>query len=86
MRHVFFVVYALMAVWLVTASILRVLLSLGSGVALDILPAITGGLGLVALLMLVPRSIRRLRARGRSEPETLAEQLARYTSRRTTGQ
>ncbi len=82
MRHVFFVVYAVMAVWLVIASILRVVLSLRSGVPIDVLPAVTGGLGLVALLLLIPRAVRRVRAGRRSGPATLAEQLERYTARR----
>lgn len=86
MRHLFFLVYALMALWLVAASILRVVLSLQAGVPLDPLPAITGALGLVALVMLVPRTIRRLRRWRRPEPPTLAEQLRRYTSRRSVKQ
>jgi uncharacterized membrane protein len=84
-RHVFFIVYAVMGVWLVLASVLRVVLSLRSGVPIDVLPAVTGGLGLVALLLLVPRAIRRIRRARRSGPETLAEQLERHTSRRATG-
>ena len=82
MRHVFFVVYAVMAGWLVVGAVLRVLLSLHSGVPVDVLPAITGGLGLIALLLIVPRTARRLRAARRPSPATLAEQVERYASRR----
>jgi hypothetical protein len=81
-RHVFFLVYAVMAVWLVVASVLRVVLSLRGGVPIDVLPAVTGGLGLVALLLLIPRAVRRVRAGRRAGPPTLAEQLEQYTSRR----
>jgi hypothetical protein len=80
---VFFAFYVLMAIWLVFASILRVVLSLRSGVALDVLPAITGGLGLVALLVLVPRVLRRIRASRRPAPATLTEQLERHLGRTT---
>jgi hypothetical protein len=84
-RHVFFIVYAVMAVWLVIASVLRVVLSLRSGVPIDVLPAVTGGLGLVALLLLIPRAVRRVRRARRTGPETLAEQLQQYTTRRAAG-
>jgi len=64
-RILFFVMYCVMAFWLVVAAVLRVLLSLSGGVPLDVLPAITGGLGLFALLAVVPRTIRRVRDRPR---------------------
>jgi len=64
-RFLFFGMYCLMALWMLVAAVLRVLLSLGSGVPLDVLPAITGGLGLFALLAVVPRVIRRIRDRPR---------------------
>jgi len=64
-RILFFVMYCVMALWLVVAAVLRVLLSLSGGVPLDVLPAITGGLGLFALLAVVPRTVRRIRDRPR---------------------
>ena len=64
-RFLFFVVYCVMALWMVVSAVLRVLLSLSSGVPLDVLPAITGGLGLLALLGAVPRAVRRIRDRPR---------------------
>jgi hypothetical protein len=63
MRSVFFVMYTLMALWMLAAAVLRVVLSLRNGVALDALPAITGGIGLVALLLLGGRAARRVRRR-----------------------
>lgn len=69
MRSVFFVMYTLMALWMLIAAVLRVVLSLRSGVALDMLPAITGSIGLFALLILAGRGLRRLRRRSpRREP------------------
>lgn len=65
MRTLFFVMYCVMALWLVAAAVLRVLLSLSGGVPLDVLPAITGGLGLFALVAVVPRAVRRIRDRPR---------------------
>jgi hypothetical protein len=64
-RTLFFVMYCVMALWLVVAAVLRVLLSLSGGIPLDVLPAITGGLGLFALLAVVPRTVRRIRDRPR---------------------
>ena len=58
-----FVMYSVMAVWSVVAAVLRFLLSLRSGVPLDVLPAITGSLGVLALLAIGPRVLRRLRDR-----------------------
>ena len=63
MRSVFYVMYTLMALWMLAAAVLRVVLSLRSGVAIDVLPAITGGIGLFALLVLAGRGLRRLRER-----------------------
>ena len=63
MRFLFFVMYCVMALWMLVAAVLRVLLSVSSGVPLDVLPAITGGLGLFALLAVVPRTVRRIRDR-----------------------
>lgn len=63
MRVLFFLMYCVMALWLLVAAVVRVLLSLSSGIPVDVLPAITGGLGLFALLVVVPRTIRRIRDR-----------------------
>lgn len=59
----FFVVYSVMAAWLVVAAVLRIVLSLRSGIPLDVLPAITGGLGLLALTIALPRTLNRIRRR-----------------------
>lgn len=48
------VVYVTMAAWLLIASALRIAIQLGSGLPLDPLPFIGGGLGLLALVALVP--------------------------------
>ena len=73
MRSVFFVMYGVMAVWMLVAAVLRVTLSVANGVPVDVLPAITGGLGLVALAAMVPRTIRRLRRRPRKVSGTWIE-------------
>jgi hypothetical protein len=62
---VFFGMYLVMSSWLVIAAVLRVLLSLADGYALDVLPLITGALGLFALMMVLPRIVRRVRGRAR---------------------
>lgn len=48
------IVYIAMAVWLLLASALRIALQLRVGSALDPLPFLSGGLGLLALLLLLP--------------------------------
>jgi hypothetical protein len=48
------VAYIAMAVWLLIAAALRIALQLGSGIPLDPLPFVSGALGLLALLALVP--------------------------------
>lgn len=73
MRFVFFVFYCVMALWLLVAAVLRVMLSLQAGVPLDVLPAITGALGLLALVIAVPRVIRRIRERPRPFTGELVE-------------
>jgi hypothetical protein len=55
--------YTLMALWMLTAAVLRLFLSLSSGVPVDPLPFITGSIGLLALLTLIPISIARRRVR-----------------------
>jgi hypothetical protein len=62
--------YTLMAVWMLIAAVLRVVLSLRSGVRLDVLPVITGGIGLFALLILGGRALYRVRRRSAREPVT----------------
>jgi hypothetical protein len=66
-RPVFFAVYAVMAGWLLLAAVLRILLLLRSGAALDPLPFISGGMGLAALIVLLPRISTMRRARRSSE-------------------
>ena len=54
-------------------SVLRVVLSVSQGVPLDVLPAITGSLGLLGLVTLIPRSMRRIRVRTRRPSEQWVE-------------
>jgi hypothetical protein len=60
---VILLMYVVMALWLFVVSILRVALSVASGVALDVLPFVTGGIGLVALLIVIPAAVGAVRAR-----------------------
>jgi hypothetical protein len=73
MRPVILTMYVVMALWLFVVSVLRLVLSAGSGVPVDGLPFVTGGLGLLALLLLIPAGIRavlsRLARRG-GRPQT----------------
>jgi hypothetical protein len=62
-RLVLFVMYCVMASWMLVAAVLRVMLSVNNGVPIDALPAITGGIGLFALGSTVPRVIGRVRHR-----------------------
>jgi hypothetical protein len=55
--------YCVMALWMLVAAVLRVVLSLNSGVPVDVLPAITGAFGLLAVVVLVPRLVRSIRNR-----------------------
>lgn len=54
MRAAILVLYVVMGVWLVAASVIRIRLQLANGIALDPLPFVGGGLGVVALLLLFP--------------------------------
>ena len=63
MRPVLLTAYVVMALWLLLASVLRVALSAGSGTSVDGLPFVTGGLGLVALVVLLPAVVRATRGR-----------------------
>jgi len=67
MRSVLVVVYVVMACWLLIASGARIAIQLGAGQDLDALPFISGGLGLVGLVLLLPayEEWRGARARGR---------------------
>ena len=67
-RAVFFAMYCVMAFWMLVAAVLRVTLSLRAGVSLDVLPGVTGALGLFALVAAIPRVVRRVR--GRQKPFT----------------
>jgi len=46
--------YVIMAVWLLLAAVARIALQVAGGLDLDPLPFITGGIGLLGLLALVP--------------------------------
>jgi hypothetical protein len=63
MRPVILTAYVVMALWLFVVSVLRLVLSIGSGVPVDGLPFVTGGLGLLALVILVPAAVRTVLAR-----------------------
>jgi hypothetical protein len=63
MRPVVLTAYVVMALWLFLVSVLRLALSAGSGTPVDGLPFVTGGLGLVALVILAPAAIRIVRGR-----------------------
>ena len=63
MRPVILTMYMVMALWLFVVSVLRLVLSAGSGVPVDGLPFVTGGLRLLALLLLIPAGIRAVLSR-----------------------
>ena len=48
------IVYVVMAFWLLVSAATRIALQLASGIALDALPFISGALGIVAILLLLP--------------------------------
>lgn len=54
MRAAILVVYVVMGVYLVAASVIRIQLQLARGIPLDPLPFIGGSLGVLALLLLIP--------------------------------
>lgn len=54
MRVAILIVYIVMAGWLMLASVARIAIQLSSGQNLDPLPFVGGGLGLLALLLLLP--------------------------------
>ena len=49
-----YVVYVVMAIWLLIAAAARIAIQLAGGQELDPLPFISGGIGLLGLLLLVP--------------------------------
>ena len=54
MKVVILIVYVVMAAWLLFASAARIALQLNRGLDLDVLPFLSGALGLLALLLLLP--------------------------------
>jgi hypothetical protein len=54
MRSLVVVVYVVMAVWLMLAGAARIAIQLAAGQRLDALPFIGSGLGLLALILLLP--------------------------------
>ena len=64
MRSVILIVYVVMGVWLVIAAVARLILQAVSDQPGDPLPFITGALGIVALLLVVPVLLRRRRTAG----------------------
>jgi uncharacterized membrane protein HdeD (DUF308 family) len=53
-RTALFVIYIAMAIWLLLAGAVRIAIQLAAGQNLDALPFIGGGIGLVALVLLLP--------------------------------
>ena len=62
-RPVILTAYVVMALWLLLVSVLRLALSAGSGAPADGLPFVTGGLGLLGLVILLPAVVRSVRGR-----------------------
>lgn len=54
MRTLILITYLVMACWLLISAILRVIILLGTGSALDPLPFISAGLAVIALLAFRP--------------------------------
>ena len=54
MKVAIIVLYVAMAVWLLIAAVTRIYLQLSAGTALDALPFISGGLGILAIVLLLP--------------------------------
>ena len=53
-KTVFVIVYVSMALWLMISAAARVAIQLASGQDLDALPFISGGIGLIGLVLLLP--------------------------------
>jgi hypothetical protein len=68
-RPVFFVFYAVMTTWLLTAAILRAVSLFSSGGSLDPLVVVTCGFGLVGLVVLVPTIVKGRRGNRSQAPE-----------------
>lgn len=54
MKATIVVVYAAMAIWLLISSAARIAIQLRSGIAVDALPFVSGGIGILAIVLLVP--------------------------------
>jgi hypothetical protein len=54
MRAAILLLYVVMAAWLMLAGVARIAIQLSSGLSLDALPFIGGGIGLLALVLLLP--------------------------------
>ena len=54
MKRLLFVAYTLMAVWLLIAAARRITLQIADGLPLDWSPFVSGGIGAVSLLLLLP--------------------------------
>lgn len=65
MRAVIVVAYVITAVWLLVAAAARIALQLAAGLDLEPLPFVTGGVGLLGLIALIPVSEQHLQGRRR---------------------
>jgi uncharacterized membrane protein HdeD (DUF308 family) len=54
MRAAILLLYVVMAGWLMLAGVARIAIQLSSGQNLDALPFVGGGIGLLALVLLLP--------------------------------
>ena len=54
MKATIVLVYVVMALWLLISAATRIAIQLSSGVSLDALPFISGALGILAILLLLP--------------------------------
>jgi hypothetical protein len=54
MRTVFIFAYVAMALWLMISAGARIAIQLAGGLDLDALPFVSGGLGLIGLVLLLP--------------------------------
>jgi hypothetical protein len=54
MKATIVLVYVVMAAWLLISAATRIAIQLSSGAALDALPFISGALGILAIVLLLP--------------------------------
>ena len=54
MKATIVVVYAAMAAWLLISSAARIAIQLQSGISIDALPFVSGAIGILAIVILVP--------------------------------